>query len=770
MSQARILDLRATEPYEYFLELRQKSYAARRVRGREQLSQPYRFEIDYRTKKGELPDPEEFVGNEALLSIERAGVRARYLFAIVTEAWLEGTAAGEPELVIVLEPRLSALKHRTDCRVFRDKTVPQIVSEILHENGVGTIHRLQDSYKVRPYTVMYSESVYDFVHRLLEEEGIFYTFAEWTDPDERPEDSKLSHGIILGDGPHAYEPIEGSPTIQWRATGALSRSEESVFDVSRSARMRPGKVSLRDWNLEAPSAPMDVSADLPRYDQDTIHGPELYSYPGKYENAGEGQRFAKLIADAHAAESQRIRGSSDTARLVCGRMIELVPDDSLAEVGVPGEEITIVSVEHDYARGSEEAGEGTKLDVRFQALPKGVVFRPLRTTPKPRITNPLVATVVGPANEDIYTDAYGRVKIQLTWDRYQLKTETSSHWVPVMQENTGTSAAIPRIGWEVLVAFIDGDPDRPFVLGRVYNGKDPFPEALPAGKTKSALRSLSSPGRDGHNEIWMDDAAGTELMAVQAERDQNIVVARNKKEDVLHIEDNTIVKDETIEIGANNTVKVTKQQVLAVDGNQSITVGASRSRDVKGADQLTVAGSRSIKVGASHLRRVGGFDNVAETKSLSETTGGVELEASLKQNTTNASVLQTLTVGGAIVEVAGQGKEEKTEKLRVETIGAALITAVKTQFALKVGIARATQIGATLLAKAKTIKLASDEAKTMIKARATGKLHAEKTLKLEVGKTSVILSADGIVLNTTAEVSIEAAGKNDLLSKRADFE
>jgi type VI secretion system secreted protein VgrG len=296
-----------------------------------------------------------------------------------------------------------------------------------------------------------------------------------------------------------------------------------------------------------------------------------------------------------------------------------------------------------------------------------------------------------------------------------------------------------------------------------------FPEPLPANKTKSSLRSLSSPSRDGHNEIWMEDATGREIIAIQAERDKNVIVARNKKEDVQNLEENTVVKDETIMIGANQTVTVKKQVVTAIDGNQSITVAASRTRKVKAADQVTVAGSRNVKIGSVHLRTIGGFDNTSEKKTLSETTGGAEIEVSLKANETNASMLQTLTVGGAVVEIAGQGKEEKVETLRVETIGAMLITAVKEQFALTALKKRATKIGATLLAKAKTMKIASDDAEVKLSALANAKLNGTTQIKLEVGGSSVLLSAEGIVIKSSGTVEISATGASDLLSKKADI-
>ncbi|HTJ82827.1 MAG TPA: type VI secretion system tip protein TssI/VgrG, partial [Polyangiaceae bacterium] len=615
--------------------------------------------------------------------------------------------------------------------------------------------------------VMYGETELDFVHRLLEDEGIFYSFKEILDDEESSkeaaEDAQLANAIILGDGTYAYEPIDGDTDLELKSPGGLSRPSESLFDLRRSAKMRPGSVALRDWNLEKPLLPMDVAADLKRFDDDSVHGPEFYDYPGKYELPSEGQRKARLMAEAFTCQSHVTRMRSDTARLVIARTFKLVPDAGFLAQGISEEELVVTRLEHDYTRDGEG---GAKLVVGVDTLPAETVYRPERKTPSPVITNPLTGIVTGPKGEDIHTDSLGRVKVQFHWDRYQMPDDNVSHWVPVLQDNTGTSAAIPRIGWEVVVAFVDGDPDRPYVLGRVYNAKDVFPESLPANKTKTALRSLSSPTRDGHNEIWIEDKAGQELMSMQAEKDQNVVVANNKTEKVGNFEENNIVKDETFRIGANNTVTVKGKQVLTVDGNQSISVGGSRTRKVGKTEQDTVAGARSLSVGASHFRRIGGFDNAGLKKSLGETTGGVEIEASLKQNTTNTELLQTLTVGGAVVEVAGQGKEEKSEMMRVETIGAMLSTIAKS-IEIKAKEKRSTSVLANLVATAKeTIKLAAEG--KLDGAITNGKLNGTSDLTIVVGKSKVVLNAKAISIESK-EVVLQGKGATELMPGKAAF-
>ncbi len=760
MAARDLLTFLPEDPFEYALYSQDRDFPARQVRGVEGISMLYRFEFRFRFQRHDLPNADELVGQEGRLRVSRGGFRLRQLFGVITDASISATATGDPELVAVLEPRLALLRFRQDYRVFRDKTVPEIVTEVLEPFNVRVVSKLRETYKRRPYTVMYGETELDFIHRLLEDEGIFYSFKELLE-DEEADDAQLANAIILGDGTYGYEPIEGDMDLELKSPGGLSRPSESLFDLRRSARMRPGAVALRDWNLEKPLLPMDVTAELKRFDDDSVQGPEFYDYPGKYDLPSEGQRKARLMAEAFACASQATRLRSDTARLVTARTFKMVPDAGFLAQGIGEEELVVTRLEHAYDRTTE--GGGAKLDVAVTALGADTVYRPARVTPAPVITNPLTGFVTGPKGEDIHTDELGRVKVQFHWDRYQMPDDNVSHWVPVLQDNTGTSSSIPRIGWEVLVAFVDGDPDRPYVLGRTYNAKDVFPESLPAGKTKTALRSLSSPTRDGHNEIWIEDKAGSELMSMQAEKDQNVVVANNKTENVGNFEENNIIKDETIEIGRHNTVTAKAKQVLTVDGNQSISVGGSRSRKVGKNEQATVSGSRSMTVGASHLRRIGGFDNVGVKTGLSESTGGVEVEASLKKNSMNAELLQTLTVGGAVMEVAGQGKEEKSEMIRVETIGAMLSTVAK-NIEIKAKEKRTTSVLANLVATAKeTIRMATDA--KFEGSITTGKLNGTSDLTIVVGGSKVVLNKDAISIESK-EVVLQAKGAANVVPSK----
>lgn len=749
--------LQTQEPFIYYAELNRQNMLVRELDGVEGLSRPFSFEMTFVTEDGDVFDPDTYVGGVAVIRVERKRNILRRLSGVVVEASLNATGPGAPEAWVRVEPRLSLLRHKFNHRVFRDMTAVEIVQNVLGKAQIGTQLRLRETYKRRPYCVQFRETDLDFVHRLLEEEGIFYFFPDHL--ENLKLDPKAEHMIILADNAAAYDPIVGGEEMPFRPVDGLRRDFDHVIEIRHRAKMAPGKVTLRDWNMEKPSLDMDVSAKGP-----TEGGVEWYDYPGKYELPDEGQRKVDIIGESFARQAWVIEGRSDTARMAVGRTISVtdVPD------GIP-KRLALQKLVHTFRRVDNEAVGHSQLQVEFDALDADLAFRPPIVTPKPVINNPLTAYVVGPEGEDIHTDEFARVKVHFPWDRQMARDDNASHWVPVLQDNTGSSGAMPRVGWEMLVSFVEGDPDRPTVLGRVYNPKDPFPEALPAAKTKTALRSLSSPSRAGHNEIWVEDAAGRELISIQAEKDKNVVVANDKTEDVLNTEENTVLENEAISIGSNNTEQVTSKQMTTVEGDQKITIGGNRSRTVGRGDLATINVDRSMTIGGMHFRKIGGFDNVVVGAGLTEMIGGLDLEGCLQRHATTAAALKTLTVGGAVIEVAGQEKKEDTDMFRMETIGVALITAVATTFDMKFGTTRTTTIGGMLNVDALTAMLQSVAAKVTAKAGTSADLTGSEGIVIRSGGSEVTITAGGITMKSDKDVVIAAAGASNLDASEASL-
>ena len=736
------------QPVLGWVELSQGTFPLRELRGEEAMSRPFRFEARLRIEQATAVfDPDEVVGTEGVLRITRGDTLRRIRF-VVSEASLEAVAGGNPEISLVLEAPLGLLRYRRDMRVFRNRTVPEIVAQVLDGMEIRSDFRLASRYEVRPYTVQHRESDLDFVHRLLEDEGIHYFFE-----DAAEDDGSSAHVAYLVFGDHAdYHPIGGVSALPFRPGSALGRGSEIVQQVGARAAMAPSRVSLRDFNPEAPALAMDVSAEGP-----CPAGVEHYDFPGRYSTPDRGADKARLVAESFACESSVVQGRSDSARLRPGARFSLL--DGPPEV--PDGDYVVTRVRYGFVRDEDS------WLVDFEALPAATVFRPARVTPSPRIVNPLVGHITGPEGADIHTDPLGRVKVHFPWDRLQHEDDQASHWVPVFQDNTGGSFAIPRVGWESLVHFVEGDPDRPVVMGRLYNPEEPFPEPLPEGKTRSTFKSLSSPGRDGANEIRTDDLAGSELVYLQAEKDQKVHVANDKTENVLDTEEVRIVGDETIDIGANFDFVVGVDRTLTVESDQATKVGAARSRAVKKDETADIAGSHSLVVGGTHLRRIATTDSLA-CKSLRETIGGFDLEASLKTNATKAGYAETQTVGGALLELARGKKTEACESLRAETVGGLLCTSSGKALRIRAEQSRTTTVGAALRVSGKVGVVLHGASSVSLSTALSGKVEGAQSITIKVGDSIVSLTANKVSIATTGNITIDA-GKAALASSEAQL-
>jgi type VI secretion system secreted protein VgrG len=722
-------------PLSYVVRFGQHVYTAREVVGEERLSAPFRFECRFLLGRHESIDPDEVVSLDATVEMERNGTE-RIVTGVVSDVWINATASGVPDLTVVIEPRLAMLRFREDIRLFREKTAVEIVKDVLAGHGIVPELRLVDTYVTRHYCVQIRESDLAFVSRLLEDEGIFYFFTE-------------EGTMVLGDRVSAYDAIPGDPDLPFRPGLGMDGNHDHVGEIGARARYLPGKVSLRDFNPEHPSLSMDVEAKGP-----TEGGPEHYDFPGEYELPPQGETKVKKRAEALRCASLVHTGRSFTARLAPGRTFDL----SLAPAGVEDGGYVVTGVQHDF----DVRREG--FSVGFDALRSDVLFRPMMETPVPTINDPVTGLVTGPPGEDIHCDMYGRVKVHFHWDRLFPFDDTCSYWIPVLQDNTGHSASIPRIGWEMLVHFLEGDPDRPVVVGRVYNPEDPPHLMLPINKTRSVIKSLTSPReqkRDdsGTNEIFFEDLQKNEFIQYQAQKDQNVVIGRDKTETVLLNQQSSIERDEKVGIGANNLVTIGKHLMHQVKQDQTHSVGGNRKVSVSEADQETVGGTRTMTVGGMHYRRIGSDDTSMAEERYTETVGGVAMEASLKDNTNTGTKVSLLVVGGAHVEIAKNDKNEGVGKARAEAIGGAYMVNAGGEIGLRANKMRATTITGPLRVKsAKEMTLVGRE--KFLSESLSAKFTGPDGIHLKVGDSQVILK-DGALQLDTKDIKLTIGGTND---------
>jgi type VI secretion system secreted protein VgrG len=484
---------------------------------------------------------------------------------------------GELEWRAEIVPALWFLSRTTDCRIFQEKTIPDIISEVLKDHGVTAVRKkLTGGYETRDYVVQYRETALDFVSRLMEQEGIHY----WHEHGEN------EHTLVLADNKVA------ATTPAWHELEVLgTNAASSIDELNAELVIRSGKWTLRDFNFETPSLNLEVSEPTTlKYEQ--MKRRERFDYPGLYDKQGAGVVVAKSKIENEETFHEVHRGRSSLAGLSPGIFIQ-------PKVGDAAEDLLVVEVHHhaeDYSHWTPEdwgrEQRAPSYSNEFLCIPKNVLYRPEHATPRPFVHGPQTAIVTGGPGDEICTDKYGRVKVQFHWDRVGQKNDKSSCWIRVSQGWAGQGWGqfhIPRVGQEVIVDFLEGDPDRPIITGRVYNAEQTWPYALPGEATKSGIKTNSSKGGGGYNEVRFEDKKGSEEIWVHAEKDLNTVVENNETRKVggkgIGNRTTDIKNDEITRIKGNKTTEVTK--------NFKETITGTETRDVTGAVKETFLNSET---------------------------------------------------------------------------------------------------------------------------------------------------------------------------------
>jgi type VI secretion system secreted protein VgrG len=556
--------------------------------GREEMSRPFRYTLEMLSSKDSLA-AKDVIGKSVTWMVRRADRGPRYFNGIVSRFMaggfqIRGLRYYRAEVV----PGLWFLTRTTDCRIFQNKTAPQIIEQIFKDLGFTAYKlNLRGSYATREYCVQYRETDLDFVSRLMEQEGIFYFFSH----------DNGKHTMTLADQKTAYadcpeNSVEAS--VGKHVTGQVTSWEHQY-------EFRSGKWSQQDYNFETPSTDLTTKSTsiVPLPDNKKY---ELYDYPGDYPDKGVGGDLTKVRMEEEEAPYEVAQGASTCSTFTVGGKFKLKTHESSAEVG---QGYAITAIEHFAKEASyaPEEIEGQDYGNKFTCIPDSVTFRPARLTPRAVVRGPQTAVVVGPKGEEIYTDKYGRVKVQFFWDREGKKDENSSCWMRVAQNWAGKNWGIvfhPRIGQEVIVDFLEGDPDRPIITGRVYNADQMPPYALPANQTQSTVKSRSSKGgaAANFNELRFEDKKGSEEVYFHAEKDFNRVVENN---DTLKVGFEKKDKgDQTAEIFNNQKLTVGAGKGQAADGSMTLTVYKDRTATLEtGNDTLTIQkGNQTTKITA----------------------------------------------------------------------------------------------------------------------------------------------------------------------------
>ncbi|MBT8405650.1 MAG: type VI secretion system tip protein VgrG, partial [Gemmatimonadetes bacterium] len=580
--------------------------------GTEAVSRPFSYRIDMLSLEPEIVAA-DLLRTTMRLDIDLPEGGTRYVHGMVRSFAQLGQSEELTAYRAEVVPWTWFLSLSHECRIHQNKTVREIVATVFEDLGFPDFEdRCTRSYTPREYCVQYRENHLNFVSRLLEEEGIFTFF----------EHSEDRHVLVLADDNSAFHPVLGHPEM-WMWRGQNMGAADGITSLERERSARLGRVVLNDYDWLQPQ--MSLLSQL-----DGAEPEEFYDYhPRHYTTQDLGDRYSRLRLEEHEARREVVLGRANCRHFEAGRTFELrehYREDMNEEYALL--QVSQAGRTPDY-RGRDTPT--TEYDVSFVAMPSRVPYRPTQTAVRPTIQGLQTAEVVGKAGEEIWTDSHGRIKVQFHWDREGQKDENSSCWIRVATPWAGKgygSISIPRIGNEVVVAFEEGDPDRPLVLGSVYNAVQTPPFGLPGSGIQMGMKSHSSPGGGGSNEITMTDTKGSEMMNIHAQYDQVTTVQNDQTNTINNNRTTSVAVDDTESVGSNQSIDVGADQSTTVGGNRTVTVGANQQTTIGANADTTVSGNESAAVGGSRSISIGANDDLSVGGNQTMGAGGnAELSA-----------------------------------------------------------------------------------------------------------------------------------------------
>ncbi|NBF07829.1 type VI secretion system tip protein VgrG [Pseudomonas sp. Fl4BN1] len=584
--------------------------------GGEELGRLFDYQLQLTSSDANI-DLNQLLGKPMGLSVQLDGGGQRHFHGIVARCSQNIDTGQFASYQVTLRPWLWLLSRTSDCRIFQNLSIPQIIKQVFRDLGFSDFEdALSRPYREWEYCVQYRETSFDFVSRLMEQEGIYYFFRH----------EKDRHVVVLADAYGAHSSVPGYASVPYYPRDEQQRERDHLFDWHLAQEVQPGSLELNDYDFQRPSARIDVRSAMPR--PHSAGDYPLYDYPGTYVQSGDGEHYAQTRIEALQSLHERIELSGNARGLGAGHLFTLSGFSRQDQ----NREYLIVGIRYYVVQESLETGGGggsAQFESHLTCIDAQQSFRPLASTHKPMVQGPQTARVVGPAGEEIWTDQYGRVKVHFHWDRHDQSNENSSCWIRVSQAWAGKnwgSMQIPRIGQEVIVSFLEGDPDRPIITGRVYNAEQTVPYDLPANATQSGMKSRSSKGGSpaNFNEIRMEDKKGAEQLYIHAERNQDIVVEVNESHSV-----------------GNDRVK-------SIGRDETVTIGSARLRAVKELDVLVVGGKKTDSISQSYIIEVGENLRLVCGESVLELNASGQINLSGKQISFYASGDAEFNTGGVL--------------------------------------------------------------------------------------------------------------------------
>lgn len=583
----------------------------------EELGRLFQMDLELLNADANI-DFEDVLGKDMTIMLELPEDQKRLFHGFVSRFSLSGAQDDRMLYHATLHPWLWFLTRRANCRIFQDKNIPTIIKEIFNEYASHDFDEaLSLTYPPLTYCVQYRETDFNFVSRLMEQAGIYYYFKH----------EETKHTLVLSDAIGSHETFQGYEKIPFYPPDEhLRREEHHIHEWIVTKEVQPGTYTLKDFDFEHPKADLIVKSSNPK--PHALSDKEIFDYPGKYTQTNDGDAYAKVRLEERQAQYEQAHGQANARGLCVGSLFELenFPRED------QNREYLVVSARYILSstpmRSGSETVEEDFYTCTFTAVPSPQQFRTPSRTPKPIVQGPQTAIVVGNSGDEINTDKYGRVKVQFHWDRYGQKDHQSSCWVRVAQTWAGSkwgSIQIPRIGQEVIVDFLEGDPDQPIITGRVYNLDNMPPYALPDEATRSGIKTHSSKEGDPNNfnELRFEDKKGEEQIYFQAEKDFDLRIKNDRKE----------------YLGNDSHLIVKKDQLKKIEGDCHAMIKGNRNEKITGTVSLKTDKDMQEKVGLKY-----GLD------------AGMEIHLKAGMNVVlEAGMSITLKAGGGFIVVGPAG-------------------------------------------------------------------------------------------------------------------
>lgn len=709
----------------------------RGFQGQEAISKLFAFELDLVSEEPSI-NYDDIVAQAVTVRVNLADGTPRYWNGYVSRFVQAGRDSNIAVYHATMVPWLWFLDQTTDCRIFQNKTAPDIIKQIFQEYGYRDFSlSLYGDFVKRDYCVQYRESDFNFVSRLMEEEGIFYFF----------EHENGKHTLVLGNDPGVHKACPNQPSARYEGTGGGWQDDDVILQWLQEQEVRPGTFTATDYNFETPTANMLSS----------VNGKgkwEIYDFPGEYTKRADGDKLVKVRLQEQQTPKSVARGTSDCRAFGVGYKFTLTEhyrDDV-------NQDYVLTALRHSahhnlgFTSGAEDLNP--VYENSFECVPVSTPIRPARRTPVPVVQGCQTAVVVGPDGEEIFTDQYGRVKVQFHWDREGKNNENSSCWIRVSYPWAGKSwggVQIPRIGQEVVVDFIEGDPDRPIIIGRVYNAGQMPPWDLPSKKVVSGYKSNSTKGGGGYNEISFDDTKGTELIQVHGQYDMDTKIEHDERRHVLNNRTKNVEVDETNTIGNNRTEKVGNNEQITIGVNrtesvgtdENITIGANRTESVGANESITVASNRTRNVGINEMVNVGAAQQI--------TIGGLQA--------VTVGLTRAKTIGVSELVNIGTSQSINVGTDQTVNVGASQSTTIGAGQTISVGADLAETIGGNHSESVSQDRSAAISGNDSLNVTKNLTIQAGDEISLTTGSASILMKKDGTITIEGKDITINGSGK-----------